>query len=155
MGIDWKVRERKGYPKITIIQFKVMERMMEAQERGQIWVDLSDVSKRTINRLIKYDFIYSSLNESAPTYRLNARGEEMYRFYQQPLKRTDGLCPVCGKAPRIGADQRCLECNREQARKYYDRKRREMFMARLSPEGRHVEPKRRGRPRKNLQIEGV
>jgi hypothetical protein len=126
---------RRGLPMMTSRMMAVLKELRTAQDSDTPFVMIVGVHKRTLNSLIARDWIVADPGLDGWRYRITGRGLKALAVYEPVVKRTDGLCPRCGKRPRrlrktgVLAPY-CKQCERRMVRRKYA-----LGIGRLRPEG--------------------
>lgn len=124
MTRQWKQRRRAGLPVMSRHMMLVLQDMRAAKASGFPFVDLSGVHKRTINALVRFDWIFESPGLDGVRYKITLRGEKALKVYERPTYRYDGLCPRCGLRPKKNWSSGktcgyCDECLRKRDKRQY------------------------------------
>lgn len=124
-GEKWKQRRRGGLI-MSQRMLLLLQDMRAAQAAGWKWVAFNGgVHKRTINSLIRRDWISQSKGIDGVRYSITARGLKALRVFEAPTYRYDGICPTCGLRPRaVTASGNelayCRECQRLHRKRQYE-----------------------------------
>ncbi len=121
---EWQ-RKIEGYARMTAIMFDVMVRLARRDAAGFPFDVLDGVHKRTIDAMIRRDWIFASKGiDGDVLYKLTRRGKLAHRMYRTPLesRRYDGICPICGVRPKAYTRNGncygyCKECDREKRKR--------------------------------------
>lgn len=107
----WDKREFKGMPRITALQFVILRDMKVAMDAGWPSVFLT-ANPHTINLMLERGWIRKSVGIDGTRYLITWRGEDILRRASRPRRRrrTDGICPKCGKRPRETGKVYCRPC---------------------------------------------
>lgn len=114
--------ERKGYPRVTQRMIAVLTTLRDYKQDGWSWVHLPEVHGLTINALVRHGLVIYSDGLDGRRYQITAFGAQALRHYLTPVaRRDDGLCPICGQAPRkvtMGGNKLayCRDCYTRQQR---------------------------------------
>lgn len=110
---DWTNRTRAGH-QITRPGFEVLKALIKSKQNGTPFVERdTNWHLKTLYALQKKDWIIASYSEVLDDvrYKITSRGEKIYKLFSTPSgKRYDGLCPRCGKHPRLKSSSYCRDC---------------------------------------------
>lgn len=124
-GSTWSNRKRRDLPLITPPMMKVLLDLRAAAEADSPFIHLPGVHGNTLNSLLARDWIFASPGSDGTRYKITGRGLKALKVYEPTLRRSDGICPDCGKNPKHVAasgrvDGYCIDCLRKtQRRKYH------------------------------------
>lgn len=113
---------RAGLPPMSAKQKIVLRYLRDCKAQEWPFVSL-DADPRTLRYLKEQGWIFDSVGLDGVRYTITDRGEQALAVYEQPRRRSDGMCPNCGVRPvhftvngnRTGY---CLECDRARSRGY-------------------------------------
>lgn len=134
-GATWGSRKRRDLPLITPPMMKVLLTLRAATEADSPFIHLPGVHGSTIKSLLARDWIFASPGSDGTRYKITGRGLKALMVYEQTLRRSDHICPVCGVRPRhVFPNGReygyCAECDREHKHKQWKLKGKQ-----LKPDG--------------------
>lgn len=120
-GATWGYRKRRDLPLITPPMMKVLLALRAAAEADSPFIHLH-VHGSTIKSLLDRDWIFASPGSDGTRYKVTGRGLNALKVYEPTLRRTDGICPECGKNPKHirssgEVDGYCIGCLRKQAQR--------------------------------------
>lgn len=129
--MNGKARKLTNQPLMTALMERALQQLRGADQAGAPFVHLPDVHKHTIRALVKRDWIFASKGLDGTRYRITGRGLKALKAYEQPPRRYDGICPVCGVRPKKvypGGRQYgyCDECEREHKRRMWKMKGKQL-----------------------------
>lgn len=128
-GIHWKGRQAKrvGLPSMSRVQMQILRFLRDSEDAGFPFADLPGIHGRTINTLVRHDWIFPSKGiDGSVCYKITGRGRKAMEAYETKPYRLDGICRRCNKRPRkVSANGNlqgyCAECKREMERSRYRR----------------------------------
>lgn len=130
---NWKQRNRHGMT-MSQKQMGILQDLRAAKEAEFPWVYLDGVHARTLNSLLRFDWVAVSPGGELDRdrYRITHAGLKALKIFEVPPRRYDGICPVCGVRPKqmmpSGQHGYCKECD-----KAHKQRQRALGRPRLNP----------------------
>ena len=121
----WQSRQRRRQGLLmSYQQLQILQYMREACDTGFPFVALDGVHGRTINSLIRHDWIVESPGLDGTRYKITGRGLKALAIFEEPVQTPHPLCSRCQQRPRRTRQDGstgcyCVDCYRRIHREHY------------------------------------
>lgn len=99
-ALGWSSRARNlaEWGNCTAVMALAMVTLKDSADAGYPFVDLAEFHRRVPRSLVSRDWAVASAGiDGTVKYKLTGRGAKALAAYTAPMKRMDGICPMCGE----------------------------------------------------------